>query len=263
MTAITLEAPATRAIRPAGRLAGFDVLLRKELSDWVRGRRALTVGAASMALAVGTTVIPLILRATSPDVPGLTLDPTRNVLGAWNGWNLALLFLLATMSLLSLERDRGTLAWTFTKPVSRTAVLGAKWLAAFAVLAVVAIALPMAAQVVVATVAYGALPDLGMVGAFGLLLLLAPAFFVTLTIGVATVVPTTSGVAGVAFVVVMGPSMAEIWLPAIARWMPTSIHAWAGSVLGGSPSFAEPLVWLVAMAVIAVGAVVAFDRQEL
>ena len=125
------------------------------------------------------------------------MDPTDNVLLGWAGMTMAVVALLASMSLLSGERDRGTLAWSLTLPVSPTSVLAAKWLAAILALTVVTILAPLGVSVAVATVAYGSLPDLGTVGLFAAVYIAVPAFYVSLTLALSTVVKGTAGIAGI------------------------------------------------------------------
>ena len=71
------------------------------------------------------------------------MDPTTNVLLGWTGQTVALIALVATMALVSAERDRGTLAWTLTNPVSPTSIIAAKFVAAFLVFSLAAVLLPM------------------------------------------------------------------------------------------------------------------------
>jgi ABC-type transport system involved in multi-copper enzyme maturation permease subunit len=254
--------PDTR-VRP---LQGFGNLLRKELQDWTRTRRAVVVGVASLSMATLTVLVPLLVRATAGPTAAaeLSLDPTVNVLAGWNGSFVPVAIILTTMGLLALERDQGTLAWTVTKPVTRTAVLAAKWVAGFLALAVVTVLVPLAAQVAVATVAYGALPDLAVIGRFGLLYLTIPALYVTLTVAVGTVVRPTPGVAGVAFVVAFAPIMLGMIVRDLAPFLPTSMDRWAlGVVQGTQSSITEPLSWLISVVALAVIGVLAFDRQEI
>ena len=85
------------------------------------------------------------------------------------------------MSLLLAERDSGTLAWTISKPVSRTSVLVSKWLTATLVLWVAAVVIPLAITTALVTVLYG-LPDLAIVIALGVTLITVPAFFVAVAL---------------------------------------------------------------------------------
>src|SRR5439155_23853622 len=135
----------------------------------------------------------------------LTMDPTTNVLLGWTGQTVALIAVVATMALVSTERDRGTLAWSLTNPVSPTSIIAAKFGAAFLVFSCAAVVLPLVVSSVLATVVYGSLPNLTTVATFGLLFLTLPAFYIALTVGLGTAIKSTAGVAGVAFAVMFVP----------------------------------------------------------
>lgn len=257
--------PATvRASARNGMFLGFGTFFRKEIADWVRSRRALVIGAVVLAAATFSTVIPYIVGMTgeSSGMP-LSLDPTDNVLLGWVGQTMPIVALLASMSLLSGERDRGTLAWSLTRPVSPTSILAAKWLAAVLVLAVVAIVVPLAVSIGIATVVYGGLPDLGTIGLFAALYVTVPAFYVALALALGTVVKGTGGIAGIGFLVMFLPSVIGALVPIVGKITPTAIGEWAMAVATGQPASTLTLVgFVVAMVVLGVGAKVIFDRQE-
>jgi ABC-2 type transport system permease protein len=243
---------------------GFGTFFRKEIADWVRSRRALIVGLFALATAVFTTVITYVVGTSGAQSgPALSMDPTDNVLVGWAGSTMAIIALLATMSLLSGERDRGTLAWSLTRPVSPTSILAAKWLAAVLVLGVVAVLVPLSVSVGVATVVYGGLPDITTVALFAVLYLAVPAFYVALTLTLGTVVKSTAGIAAIGFMVMFLPDVFGALVPVVAEVSPTAIGGWAMAVATGQPASPLTLVgFLVSMAVLAVTAKVVFDRQE-
>lgn len=251
---------------------GFSTVLRKELTEWFKGPKALIVTGISIVAAVFTTVIPFIVKASNQAAesgPGqspmiLTMDPTANVLLGWGGGTVALIAVVATMALMSAERDRGTLAWSLTNPVSPTSIVAAKFISAFVVFSATAIILPLAVSVGLATVVYGSLPDLSIVGTFALLYLSLPAFYIALTVGLGTAIKSTAGVAGVAFAVMFVPQIIGGLLPVVNELSPTSIGGWAMLVAKGEPaSMLTPIGWGIAMIALIVGAKVVFDRQEL
>ena len=266
---MTAQVPATTpGVRASGHpFLGFGTFFRKELQDWMRARRALIVGIAAVVIGVLAVLVPIIVKATdrSGNAPVLSLDPTDNVLFGWGGTTPfeGFLVILATISLMTLERDRGTLAWSLSKPLSRTSVLLAKWIAAFVVLTAVTIVLPMVIQVVVATIAYGAVPNLATVASFGFIYLGLVALYLTLTLAAGTVIPSTAGVAGVAFLVMfVAPILAGI-VPALADIMPMNYHLWAQAVVAGDPwTWGIPIATLVTIVTLATGAKLAFDRQD-
>ena len=257
--------PATaRASVRSGMFLGFGTFFRKEVREWVRGRRAIVVGSVALASAVFMTVIMYVVgdSAAQSGTP-VSMDPTDNVLIGWAGQTVAIIVLLASMSLLSGERDRGTLAWGLTLPVSPTSILVAKWLAAVVVLAVVVIAIPLAVSIGVATVVYGGLPNIATVALFGALYVAVPAFYVALTLALGTAVKSTGGIAGIGFLVMFLPSVIGALVPVIGELSPTGIGAWAMAVAKGEPASPLTLIgFLGSMAVLAIGAKVIFDRQE-
>ena len=247
-------------------LLGFGTVLGKELREWVRGPKALIILGVSVLAAVFLTLIPFI-AATSPDSEAaglLSRDPTANVLLGWGGQTVALIAVLATMALISSERDRGTLAWSLTNPVSPTSIVAAKFVVAFLVFALTAIVVPLLLQIGLATVVYGAVPDLAVIGTFGALFLAQPAFYIALTVALGTGVKSTVGVAGIAFGIMFVPQAIGGLMPIVSDLSPTSIGAWAMQVAKDQPaSILTPIGWLVSMVVLIVGAKIVFDRQEL
>jgi ABC-type transport system involved in multi-copper enzyme maturation permease subunit len=260
------------AIRPivfnpgrGGMFLGFTNSLRKELTQWFRGPAALIIAGISIVGAVFMTLIPFIAKATkdTADAGLLTMDPTSNVLLIWSGQTVTLIAVVATMALLSAERDRGTLAWSLTNPVSPTSIIAAKFVAAMLVIAVTAVVLPLLVSVGVATVAYGSLPDFRIVGTFAVLFLMVPAFYIALTIGLGTAIKSTAGVAGAAFAVIFIPQILGGLLPIVTELSPTSIGNWALAFAKGQPASMLTLAgWAISMAVLIVGAKLVFDRQE-
>jgi ABC-type transport system involved in multi-copper enzyme maturation permease subunit len=241
---------------------GFGSVIRKELAEWGRGRGPLVIGGVSIAAAVFTTIIPFIAPPT-PGMPELSRDATTNVLLGWAGLTAALVAILSTMSLIPTERDRGTLAWTLSQPVSPTSILAAKFGAAFIVLALAAVIVPLAVSSVVATIAYGSVPDVATIALFATLYLTVPAFYVALTVALGTGIRGTAGIAGIGFLVLfLVPGIGGL-VPIVKDVSPTSIGTWAMAVATGQPASTLTLAgWLAGMTLLALAAKLAFDRQE-
>ena len=272
MTALSvpIEPTAKRGIRN-GMFLGFATVLRKELTEWLRGPKSLIVAGVSIAGAVFMTLIPYIAMLTNEAAESgaersplvLTMDPTTNVLLGWTGMTVALIAIVATMGLVSTERDRGTLAWSLTNPVSPTSIIAAKFAAAFLVYSVAAVVLPLLVASAVATIVYGGLPDMITIATFGLLFLTLPAFYIGLTIALGAGIKATAGIAGIAFAVMFVPQILGGLLPVIAEVSPTSIGVWAMATAKGEPASALTLAgWLVSMTAIVIGAKLIFDREE-
>ena len=263
--------PTTTQRTRGGMFLGFGTVLRKEITEWFKGPKTLIVAGVSIAGGIFTTLIPFISKATNQAAETgleqtqlhLTMDPTANVLLGWTGQTVALIAVVATMALISTERDRGTLAWSLTNPVSPTSIVAAKLIAAFLVFSAAAVFLPLIVSSVLATLVYGGLPDLTTVGTFGVLFVTLPAFYVALTVSLGTAVKTTAGVAGVAFAVMFVPQILGGLIPIVGEASPTSIGVWAMAVATGQhPSMLTLGGWLVSMVVLIVGAKLVFDRQE-
>ena len=122
----------------------------------------------------------------------------------------------------------------------------------------------MLVSIGLATVVYGGLPDLRVIGTFLVLFLALPAFYITLTIALGTAVKSTVGVAGIAFAVLFLAQAIGGLLPIVSELSPTSIGSWAMLVAKGQPaSILTPIGWAISMVVLVVGAKLVFDRQEL
>ena len=87
----------------------------------------------------------------------------------------------------------------------------------------VAVILPMLVSVGLATVVYGGLPDLRVVGTFLGLFVALPAFYIALTVALGAGVKSTVGVAGIAFAVMFLPQVLGGLLPIVNELSPTSI----------------------------------------
>ena len=266
MTAQTVALGPTSAQQTRGNLfLGFGTIFRKEVAEWVRGRRALVVAAVMLPIAVLTTISPFLIPKEEAAAGGLILswDATVNVLAGWSGPPFAMIALLAAITLMTVERDRGTLGWTLTNPVSRTSVIAAKWSAAVVVYGTVAVVLPVVASVAAATIAFGGPPDLGTIAIFTALYLMVPAFWIGLMIALGTVVKSTAGVAGIGLLVLFLPNWIASIVPVIGEVSPMSVGNWAIATATGNAASTLTLGgWIVAMAAIAVFAKVSFDRQE-
>jgi len=245
-------------------LTGFRPFLRKEVADWWRRRAALATVLIVAALGAIGTLAGRIDQTISGAGTAADPAPTVNVLGAkFEDWVLfAAIF--TSIGLITQERTSGTLAWTLSKPVSRASVLLGKWTAGVLMLGVFAVALPLTASVVVATLAYGDVPDIGVIARFGLVLLAVPAFFVALNLAVATRLNSQAGIAAIAFGMFGAPYLISAFAPQIAELWPTAIAAMAGGfAVGDAPNVATVASWALSIVALGALAVLAFNREDL
>jgi ABC-type Na+ efflux pump permease subunit len=150
------------------------------------------------AIAAGNARITEWAVRSLPAEPGdgpakvLSALPLDNLLFAIGTQFIVLAAIFATMSLLVAERDSGTLAWTISKPVSRTSVLVSKWLTSTIILWVAAVVIPLALTTALVTVLHG-LPDLAVVAALVVSLITVSALFVAIALAAATSCPVKRG----------------------------------------------------------------------
>lgn len=270
MTAsISVPARAAGRIR-ADRLAGFRPLFRKELREWAHSKRIwviLAVTNAFMVLtaangAITTWLVASIPGAEVPDDP-ISLDPMVNFMGAISTQIFVVVAIFAAMSLLIGERDRGTLSWVASKPVSRAAIWLSKWAAASIVVALVAGIIPMAATFGLATVLYGPLGfDAFAFSAVGIAASIT--FMIAVVLAASVVISNQAAVAAIGFVVFFLPQLLAGLLPVdISPVLPSSMLTWAlGPVFGAEMSAVTPIAWAISIIALAGFASWRMERLE-
>jgi ABC-2 type transport system permease protein len=258
MTASIISgAGAASAPIPFGRFAGFRALLRKDTTEWVRGKRAwvvLAISTAFMVLAAANAWIISVIAAALPagEVPVdqlRSLTPVDNLFMAIS----AQIFVIATIfvvgSVMARERESGTLAWVASKPVTRGAIWASKWAASTAMLSLLAVLIPLAITAIVVTVLYGPLPIALVVGvALGMVATIA--FFAALGLAVGTVLPgQTATIAAVLAIFALLPVVAGLSPVRIEAFLPTAMMSWPAEALSGaSVSPVTPVAWVVVTA---------------
>jgi ABC-2 type transport system permease protein len=270
MTAISSERLTTG---PApGWLPGLQALVRKDVAEWVRGRRAAVVFAAStivMIVAAANAWIVTQLAAAlpadvdPPDLPG-SLAPLDNFGAAVGTQIFILAAIFSVASLLPRERESGTLAWVASKPVSRDAIWLSKLVSASAALAVSAVLGPMAITAGAVALMYG-LPDPAAISIVALGAAAIVAFYAAVGLAAATVVPGQPAVAAIGFLVFAIVPLVGGLIPfPIAPYLPTSILEWSIAAAMGLPvGVATPVAWAVGMAAIGALAIARMRRIEL
>jgi ABC-type transport system involved in multi-copper enzyme maturation permease subunit len=246
-------------------LLGFGPFLRKEASEWWHRRAIIATFSAVTLLGVVGTLAMRIDELVSARTPSAAeLDPTANVLGAQFDQWILFAAIFASIGLLIGERSSGTLAWTLSKPISRTSLLVAKWLVAVFMLTVFGLALPLAISVGVATWSYGSAPDFGRVAAMGVVLIALPAFYVALNLALSTRLNSQAGVAAIGVGVAMVPLLFGGFLPLLVELWPTSMASIALAAAGGE-SLHVPTVlsWSVVVVALGIGALVTFQREDM
>jgi ABC-type transport system involved in multi-copper enzyme maturation permease subunit len=246
-------------------LPGFRPFLRKEMSEWWQRRAIIATFGFVTLLGTLATLATRIDELAGGLAPGAAqLDPTMNVLGA--GFDQLILYaaLFTSIGLLIGERSTGTLAWTLSKPISRNALLLAKWLVAVVMLTVFGLVLPMAVSVGVATWSYGSLPDLGRVATLGGVLITLPAFYVALNLFLSTRLNSQAGVAAIGVGVAVIPLLFAGFLPLLVELWPTSMSAVAMAMAGGeTPHLPTILSWSTVVVGLGIAGLVIFQREDM
>jgi ABC-2 type transport system permease protein len=255
MTA-SISVPARAAGRvPADRLAGFGPLFRKELREWTHSKRIWVISAVTIAFMALTAANGAITSWLVANVPGgeapdgpISLDPMVNFFAAFSSQFFVIVAIFAAMSLLISERDRGTLSWVASKPVSRAAIWMSKWAAASIVLAIVAGIVPLAISFGLATVLYGSIGiDALVFAAIGATASIT--FMVAVVLAASVVVSNQAAVAAIGFVIFFLPQLLAGLFPVdITPVLPSSILTWAVSpVIGAEMTVVTPVAWAVSL----------------
>ena len=223
------------------RFAGFGPLFRKELREWAHSKRVwviLAVTTLFMVLtaanaAINTWIIANIPEATTSNAV-ISLDPMTNFLGAVSSQIFVIVAIFAVMGLLVADRDRGTLSWVASKPVSRGAIWLSKWAAAAIVVSLVAGIIPLAVTFGLVAVLYGSAGVAAFaVAAVGVIASIT--FMIAVVLAVSTVISNQSAVAAIGFAVFFLPGILASLLPIdLSPFLPTSIMAWAIGLVAGA-----------------------------
>jgi ABC-type transport system involved in multi-copper enzyme maturation permease subunit len=248
-----------------GILPGFGGLLRKELTEWRRARRTWVVSVISAAF-MALVAMNAWLQTTFADgagaepVPAAALDPMMNLATAVSSQIFLIAAIFAVIALITAERESGTLAWTASKPVSRSAIWLAKFAAATLVLWAVAAAIPLIITAVLIVALYGPLP-LVPVAVTGVGMGLVLVLYVAVALTVATAFTSQAAVAGITLAVSFLPQVLGLVVP--LELLPTSILEWSLASSGQPGGFITPAVWAVSVMALVLLATRRLERLEL
>jgi ABC-2 type transport system permease protein len=221
-----------------------------------------------MALAAANSFISAYLIRTLPaeqtggtPTQPLSVLPLDNIMSAVGSQIFVFVTIFAAMGLLVAERERGTLSWVASKPVSRASILASKFASGTAVLFVFAAIIPMIVTTAVVVALYGS-PSIVAVTLITLGMGATIAFFVAVALTASTFVASQPAVAGITFGVLIAPLLLLGILPGAEPFLPTSILNWfVGLATGASVGFITPIAWLISLA--ALGAIAARRMGQL
>lgn len=265
MTAV-VSTPAVAGVSTVGFLPGFGGLLRKELTEWRRGRRTWIVFLISAAF-MTLTALNTWLMANLPDeategAPAPVLDPFMNLLTGVSSQIFVIAAIFAVMAIITAERESGTLAWTASKPVSRSAIWLSKFVASSAVMWVVAAIIPLAATVALVLALYGPLPALPVIiVAIGMGM--AIVLYVAVALAASTFVTSQAAVAGIAIGFIFVPQFLGLIVPNM-ELLPQSILQWSMlTAAGEAASMVTVISWAVTVIALVAFSVRRMERLEL
>ena len=245
-------------------LMGFGAFFRKEVAQWVGSRRGPIVFGATTVLATLIAVANGLEPRQAGAGADATVAATQSVLGVQWGVLLVIIGVIATMDLLAIERERGTLAWSLSKPLSRNALLLAKWSAGTLMYTAFGLVLPIIVSVGLATALNGAMPDLAVVAVATAVWVTIPIFYVGLALALGTRLSSQAAIAGVAFGLSAIPLFASSIVPEVGAVIPSAMGDWAVAFATGAPgSWLTPIGWLTFTAIVALAAPLALARVDL
>jgi len=255
-------------------MAGFGVMLGKELRESLRSNRLLVVGVIFLVLGIISPVTakytPELLTLIGSSQSGVKITvPTPTVADALAQYlkNVAgtgiLVALLLPMGMVAREKERGTAAFVLTKPLSRAAFLAAKVVALLVLLAV-GVALAAAATYFYTAILFAPLALGGFV-ACTLLILLSLLVYALLTFLGSTLTSSQLAAAGIGIAAWAAISLLSI-IPAVAQYTPAGLLEPAGALARGAPPEHLALTLAVNLGICAVVVALAwlsFRGQEL
>jgi ABC-type transport system involved in multi-copper enzyme maturation permease subunit len=265
MTAI-VSTPAAAGASSVGFLPGFGGLLRKEITEWRRGRRTWIVFLVSTAF-MTLTALNTWLQANLPEeategAPAPVLDPFMNLLTGVSSQIFVIAAIFAVMAIITAERESGTLAWTASKPVSRSAIWLSKFVASSAVMWVVAAIIPLAATVALVLALYGPLPVLPVI-MLAVGMGMAIVLYVAVALAASTFVTSQAAVAGISIGFIFLPQFLGLFVPNM-EVLPQSILQWSMMTAAGEPvGVASVISWAVTVIALVVLSVRRMERLEL
>ena len=271
MTASTIE-PRPMPATGFGHFPGLSALIRKDITEWVRGQRAwvvFTITTLFMVLTAANAWIVTQLRLLvppdgNPPAAPETMEPLANLGAAIGTQIFVLAAIFAVASLIVRERENGTLAWVASKPVSRSSIWLSKWVAASGMLALAAVLAPIMVTLAVVSVLYG-LPAIVPVLVVTVGATATAIFYAAFGLAAGTILPGQPAVVAAGFAIfALAPIVGGLFPLPIAPFLPTAILEWSMGVASGADvGWVTPIAFVVWTAAIVGLAVRQMRRIEL
>lgn len=255
-------------------MTGYRQLLARELLEAWRTYRLAVVSLLFLGLGISapllTKFLPDIIRALAPEGFAVTLPPPdvsqvldqllKNV-----GQFGALAAILLSMGSVATERERGTAAFVFAKPVTRAAFLAAK-ASSIGLQFAIAIGLAVAGAWLYTTLLFEAPPVIPWLE-LAAVTWLATVVYAAVTFLGSVVMRSSLGAAGIGFVGLIVLSLLSI-VPSLATWLPAGLPSVAKALAldATSPDIDPIRTIATAFGIVAVALALAwwrFRRMEL
>ena len=251
----------------------FRTLLAKEFLEQRRTSRLLIflavffiVGCISPLLAKYTPellrAIPNIPHEFAELIPEPSLKDSIDQYAKNTSQFGVLLVIVLTMNVIAQERERGTAAMLFSKPVKRSAFVLSKWLAGMATVTISVLLSGLACAVYTA-ILFGSLP-IGEFLIFNLLLLLFLAVYLSLAL-LASALARNQGMAAAIAFGCLGVLLVLSTLPRISNYCPVGLINWGSEIISGNNTTYWPAL-VISLAIVAgcvLTACLTLDRQEI
>ena len=222
------------AVKDRGWLNGFGNMFRKETHTWWGTWQwviqvAIWLSIVNGMLAMVTLAAPKIeaaqarqeISAQEAAAAASALDQTAlMVFFIFSGLAPAVGVIILAQDALIGEKQSGTAAWVFSKPVSRVAFLLSKLSSdALGILATMVIVQGAAAYAIIKAGTNNALPLSGYLPALGLIFLLL-AFYLSLTYMLGTLFRSRGPIIGIPMMIVFGNNLTDLlpWLGKVMPW---------------------------------------------
>jgi ABC-2 type transport system permease protein len=272
MTAIAAGATSAATQPMSGRFLGLRPLLRKDATEWMRGRRAWIVAVVTtvfMVLTAANGAITTYVRNNFPEpgtenIPFPSLDPMLNLLSAPGSQIFLIAAIFAVASLIVHERETGTLAWVSSKPVSRGSIWLSKWVSSSIILAVAAAMIPFFITIAVVVVLYGSVA-FAPLAVITVGMILAVMFYAAVGLAAGSVLPGVPAILAVSLgILFLVPTLAGLLPFDVSPYLPTSILDWTvGFAVGQDVGFITPIAWAIATVALIAFSIRQMERIEL
>jgi ABC-type transport system involved in multi-copper enzyme maturation permease subunit len=252
--------------RRGGLLLGFGTLFWKELQEWRQKPLAIAFFlAVTLLIVIGNIALSLITVPPAPEAMALRVAALTDAATVYakNFIWIMLISIFVSMGLIVNEQESGTLAWNLTKPLSRPALLLAKWIATTLMVWLLGVATQSGAMLAVEASQGVAEPNweqiawvhLGALGAIG--------FWVLLCLLLGTLFKEQAAVGAGALLVGLGPLILSNFpgfLQFLVQIYPTTMLGWA---MFTPPNLGQLIGYLAWMAAMAIATLLIFNQKEI